>query len=86
MFRRVAGRPVLPRMDRAAQWRRTMSRCQRTIEFGGDQKPQPVAAGFRYHARQCREQGPVRPVQLRAVRLMALQDGDLVAWHTQPCA
>jgi hypothetical protein len=34
MFRRVAGRPVLPRMDRAAQRRSTMSRCQRTIVSG----------------------------------------------------
>jgi len=33
MFRRVAGRPVL-RMDRAAQRRRTMSRCQRTMVSG----------------------------------------------------
>jgi hypothetical protein len=32
----------------------------------GDQQPQPVAAGFGYHAEQGREQGPVRPVQLRA--------------------
>jgi hypothetical protein len=38
-----------------------------------------VAAGFRYHAEQCREQGPVRPVQLRAAHLMTPQDGDLVA-------
>jgi len=30
MFRWVVGRPVLPRMDLAAQRRRTMSRCQRT--------------------------------------------------------
>jgi hypothetical protein len=34
MFRRIAGRPVLPRMDLAAQWRRTMSRRQRTIVPG----------------------------------------------------
>jgi hypothetical protein len=34
MFRRVAGRPVLPRMDLAAQRRRRMSRCQRTIVSG----------------------------------------------------
>ena len=34
MFRRVAGRPVLPRMDLAAQRRRTMSRCQRRIVSG----------------------------------------------------
>jgi hypothetical protein len=34
MFRRVDGRPVLPRMDLAAQRRRTMSRCQRMIVSG----------------------------------------------------
>ena len=34
MFRRVAGLPVLPRMDLAAQRRRAMSRCQRTIVSG----------------------------------------------------
>jgi hypothetical protein len=38
-----------------------------------------VAAGVRYDAEQGREQGLVRPVQLRAARLMALQDGELVA-------
>src|ERR1017187_4439425 len=45
----------------------------------GDQQPQPVAAGFRYHAEQGREQGPVRPGQNRAARLPPLQDGELVA-------
>jgi hypothetical protein len=45
----------------------------------GDQQPQPVAAGFRYHAMQGREQGPVRPVQVRAARLLPLQDGELMA-------
>ena len=34
MFRRVAGRPVLPRMDLAAQRRPAMSRCQRRIVSG----------------------------------------------------
>jgi len=38
-----------------------------------------VAASFRYHAEQCREQGPVRAVQLRAARLPPLQDRELVA-------
>jgi hypothetical protein len=33
MLRRVAGRPVLPRIDLAA-WRRMMSRCQRKIVSG----------------------------------------------------
>ena len=78
MFRRAAGLPVLPRMDLAAQRRRTMLRCQRTI-VSGDQQPQPVPAGFGYHAEQGREQGPVRPVQPRAARLPPLQDGELVA-------
>jgi hypothetical protein len=44
-----------------------------------DQQPQPLATRLRYDAEQGREQCPVRPVQLRAARLMALQDGDLVA-------
>src|ERR1019366_6420811 len=61
IFRRIAGRPVLPRMDLVAQ------------------RPQAVSAGFRYHAEQCREQGPVRPVQLQAARLPPPQDPDLVA-------
>ena len=34
MLRRVAGRPVLPHADWAAQRRRTMSRCQRAIVSG----------------------------------------------------
>jgi hypothetical protein len=34
MFRRVAGRPVLPCMDLAAQRRRTISRCQRKMVTG----------------------------------------------------
>ena len=38
-----------------------------------------MAAGFRYHAEQRREQGPVRPVQLRAARPPPLQDRELVA-------
>jgi len=34
IFRRIAGRPVLPRMDLVAQRRRTISRCQRRIVSG----------------------------------------------------
>jgi hypothetical protein len=34
MLRRVAGRPLVPRMDLAAQRRPTMPRCQRTIVSG----------------------------------------------------
>jgi hypothetical protein len=66
-------------MDLAARRRRMMSRCQRTIEVRGDQQPQSVAARFGYHAGQGREQGPVRPVQLRAARLPPLQYGELMA-------
>jgi hypothetical protein len=45
----------------------------------GDQQPHPVPARFGYHAEQGREQGPVRPVQIRAARLPPLQYGELVA-------
>src|ERR1035441_2947428 len=45
----------------------------------GGQQPLTVAARFGYHAKQGCEQGPVCPVQLRAARLLALQDGELVA-------
>ncbi len=45
----------------------------------GDQQPQSLASRFRYHGEQGREQGPVRPVQLRAARLPPLQDRELVA-------
>jgi len=45
----------------------------------GNQQPQAAEACFRHHAEQGREQGAVRPVQLRAARLPPLQDGELVA-------
>jgi len=41
MFRRVTGRPVLPLMDRAAQRRRTMSRCQRRMVSGATSSRSP---------------------------------------------
>ena len=78
IFRRVAGRPDLPRMDRAAQRCRTMSRCQRMIVSGVTSNRSHWRRGPGYHAEQAREQCPVRPGQVRAARLMALQDGDLV--------
>ena len=48
MVRRVAGRPVLPRLDLAAQRRRTMSRCQRRIVSGvtSSRKPWRRALGI----------------------------------------
>ncbi len=79
MPRRVAGRPVLPRLNLAAQRHRMMSRCQRRIVPRSDQQPQPLTPRFRYHAEQGREQCPVRPGQVRAARLPPLQDGELVA-------
>jgi hypothetical protein len=48
-------------------------------------QPQPVAAGFRYHGKQRRDQGPVRPVQPRAARLPSLQDGELVTQDQDLC-
>jgi hypothetical protein len=51
----------------------------------GDQQPQPVAPRFRYHAGQGREQGPVRPVQVRAARLPPLHYGELVAQDQDLC-
>ena len=46
MCRRVAGRPVLPRLDLAAQRRRTMSRCQRRIVSGVTSSRSPWRRAF----------------------------------------
>jgi hypothetical protein len=46
MFRRVVGRPVLPRMDLVAQRRRTMSRCQRRIVSGVTSSRSPWRRAF----------------------------------------
>jgi hypothetical protein len=51
----------------------------------GDHKPQHVASGFGITPEQSREQGPVRPVQLRAARLMALRGRELVAQDQDLC-
>ncbi len=85
MFRRVAGRPVLPRLDLAAQRWRTMLRCQRRIVSGVTSSRSPWRRAFRYHAEQGREERPVRPVQFRVARLPPLQDGDLVAQDQDLC-
>ena len=59
MFRRVARRPVLPRMDLAAWPRRTMSRCQRTIVSGvtSSRSPWQRALGITLN-RLARSAGP----------------------------
>ncbi len=46
MFRRVAGLPVLPGMDFAAQRRRTMSRCQRRAVSGVTSSRSPCRRAF----------------------------------------
>jgi hypothetical protein len=66
-------------MDRAAQAAPDDVAVPAQDRVRGDQQPQPVAAGFRYHGEQGREQGPVRPGQLRAARLPPLQDPDTAA-------
>jgi hypothetical protein len=48
-------------------------------------QPQPLAARFRYHAEQGCEQCPVRPIQLRAARLLAFQDRELVPQDQDLC-
>jgi hypothetical protein len=80
MFRRVAGRPDLPRMDRAAQRRRTMFRCQCTIVSGVTSSP---ARGGRAFGITPSGAGPSRArsahAELRAARLPPLQDREQVA-------
>jgi hypothetical protein len=66
-------------MDLAAQRRRMMSRCQRTIVSGVTSSRSPWRRAFRYHAEQGHQQGPIRPVQLRPARLPPLQHGELMA-------
>jgi hypothetical protein len=73
MFRRVAGRPVSPRLDLAAQRRGDVA-VPAQDRVLSDQQPQSPAAPFRYHTEQGGEQGPVRPLQLRTTRLPLLQD------------
>jgi hypothetical protein len=46
MFRRVAGRPLLPRLALAAQRRRTMSRCQRRTVSGVTSSRRPGRFAF----------------------------------------
>ena len=46
MFRRVTAWPVLPRMDLAAQRRRTMSRCQRSMVSGVTSSRSPWRRAF----------------------------------------
>ena len=76
MFRRVAGLAAHGPGGPAAANDVTVPAHDRVRR---DQQPQPVAAGFRYHAGQGRYECTVRPVQVRAARMPPLQDGELVA-------
>ena len=62
-----------------------MSRCQRRIVSGVTSSRRPLAARFGYHAEQGREQCPVRPVQVRAARLLPLQHGELMVQDQDLC-
>jgi hypothetical protein len=84
MFLRVAGLPVLPRLDLAAQRRRMMSRCQRTIVSGVTSSRSRWRRAFGYHAEQDRQECPVCPVQVPPW-LLPLQDGELVAQEQDLC-
>ena len=75
MFLRVIGRAVLPLRDRAAQRRRTMSRCQRRMVSGVTKTATRLRRALGITLEEC----PVRPVQLQAVRLPPLRYRELVA-------
>jgi hypothetical protein len=85
MFRRVAGRPVLPRLDLADQRRPDDVAVPAQDRVRGNQQPQSLPPRVRYHTDQGREQRPVRPGQGRAVRLPPVQDSELVAQDQDPC-
>ena len=81
MFRR-AGRPVLPRMGLAAPAAADDIAMPAQDGVRGDQQPQPVAAGFRYHGEQGRERCLAQPW---AACLPPLQCGELVAQDQDLC-
>ena len=77
MFWWVAGRPVLPLLDRAAQRRRRMSRCQRRIVSGVTRSRVP-GGGHSVSLWPGSRGVPGPPVQFRAAWLPPLQDDELV--------
>jgi hypothetical protein len=72
MLRRVAGRPVLPRMDLPAQRRRTMSRCQRRIVSGVTSSRSPWRRAFGITASRVASRARSAQSQVRAARLPPL--------------
>ena len=85
MFRRVAGRPVLPRMDLAAQRRRTMSRCQRRIVSGVTSSRSPWRRALGITLSRVASRARSAQFSVRAARLPPLQDGELVAQDQDLC-
>jgi hypothetical protein len=85
MCRRVAGRPVLPRLDLAAQRRRTMSRCQRRTVSGVTSSRSAWRRAIGITA--SRATSSARSAQSRFGRawLPPLQDGELVAQDQDLC-
>jgi hypothetical protein len=81
----VAGRQVLPRLDLAAQRRRTMSRCQRRIVSGVTSSRSPWRRAFGITLSKAASSA--RSAQVRCGRrgCPPLQDGELVAQDQDLC-
>jgi hypothetical protein len=79
MFLPVAGRPVLPRLDRAAQRRRARSRCQRRIVSGVTSSRRPWRRAFGIALSRVASRARSAQFRVRANRLPLLQDCELVA-------
>jgi hypothetical protein len=78
-FRRVAGRPVLPRMDLAAQRRRTTSRCQRRIVSGVTSSLSPWRRALGITPSSVASSARSAQFRFGRARLPPLQHGELVA-------
>jgi hypothetical protein len=85
MSRRVAGHPDLPGLNLAAHRRRMMSQCQRRIVSRVTSCRSPWRRAFGITLSKVRQERPVRPIQLRALRLLPLQDGELVVQDQDLC-
>jgi hypothetical protein len=85
MFRQVAGRPVLPRMDHAAQRRRRMSQLQRRIVSGVTSSRSAWRRAFGITLSSVASRAQSVQVGVRATRLPPLQDSELVAQDQDLC-
>jgi len=84
-FRRVAGRPDLPRLDLMAHRRRTMSRCQRRIVSGVTSSRSPWLRAFGITATRAASSARSAQSRFGAARLLPPQDGELVAQDQDLC-